>query len=626
MQETWAHTALCFDTLSGISSRKEIIKRLSLYYSALNMTELIESVYLSIARISSESNGVEMNIGENILLKALSKFSSLSVENLKKKMKEKGDISSVITVKNRPKLFFIRKNQVLYLSEVFSCLKGLSEMTGKDSTAQKVQKIAELLTRCSVDEEIKYIIRIIDGKMKIRLSTQSILCGLGLSFKERFGLKNSEKTVIFDSENGKIQTENNLCSNQIEWTDDENKVMEDIKEAYAQLPSFEKIIKNVFSNGISSLSSDLITPGYPLRPMLAIPEKSPETVSARFKSEYLVEYKYDGERVQAHYFNGKIELFSRGLESTTERFNQLIDPLKKSNKTGESFIIDAEVVAYCRDTQKILSFQTLSNRKRKFTESNAGKSESDIALFIFDILYLGRPLNKMSIRERKKILNESFTQIKGEIFIAESFMFCTNDLERLNKIFSDSLASGCEGVMVKSADETDSGYEPSKRSQKWVKLKSDYITGLFETLDLLVIGGYTGKGKRTGVYGGFLLGCLNENGVVETITKIGTGFSEAVLEDLSKELKSCITTEAQTEISIQNTPDVWFKPVTVWEVAAAGFSVSSEYTAGMGAFDLPDGKGISLRFPRFIRQRDDKAADSSTSSEQLLHLFRASQQ
>ncbi|KAI5137312.1 DNA ligase 1 [Nematocida ausubeli] len=634
MHATWAQTAQCFEALSRISARKEIIKQLAEYYATLDQEELIYAVYLSIARVSSESNGVEMNIGENILLKALSTFSSSSVDALRKKMKESGDISTIVTVSSRPRLFFAKK-KTLSLAGVFVALKEISELTGKESTLRKTQRIAEILTQCTANEEVKYIIRIIDGKMKIGLSTQTVLCSLALAFRKKFpdGAIPKENCAEKEKEGSSAETAARTViigavdkEGQIEWSEEENKVMDDIKEAYSQLPSFDKIIRYVFSHGLSAVSTtSLIRPGYPLRPMLAIPEKDPETVAARFKGEYLVEHKYDGERVQAHFFDGKVELFSRGLENTTERFNQLTEPLMKANKTGVPFILDAEVVAYCRKTKKILSFQTLSNRKRKITESNADREESDIALFIFDLLFLENSLNKLPIQERKRILKESFSEAPGEIFIAESYKFTEHNTERLNAIFADALAGGCEGIMVKSAD-AESTYEPSKRSQKWIKLKSDYITGLFETLDLLVIGGYTGKGKRTGVYGGFLLGCMNEDGIVQTITKIGTGFSEAVLEELSKEMQEHTISIPQTEITPGSAPDVWFKPVAVWEVAAAGFSVSPQYTAGMGAIDLPDGKGISLRFPRFIRARKDKTPETSTSSEQIMDMFRASQQ
>lgn len=624
-----------------------MIKRLSEYFLPLREEELIHAVYLSIARVSSESNGVEMNIGENILLKALSKFSTTPIETLRQKMKEKGDISTVVTVGMRPRLFFAPK-KTLFLSIVFLRLEAITKITGKESTAKKIEEIAGLLAQCTTNEEIKYIIRIIDGKMKIGLNTQSVLCSLGLALQRRLGahIQNEVKTGK-DPQNLKkkksIKTENiseglgsqaaqefyepteiegiEIDGSQIEWTPEENVIMEAMKEAYSQLPAFDRIIRLVFTEGLSALFSSLVTPGYPLWPMLAIAEKDPETSANRFKDGYLVEYKYDGERVQAHFFNGKVELFSRGLENTTERFQQLVPALKEANKTQSDFIVDAEVVAYCRRTSRILSFQTLSNRKRKLTESNADKEESDIALFIFDLIYLGKSLNKLPILKRKQILKDSFTEIKGKVEVAESYEFKEHNIERLNQIFTDSLAAGCEGLMIKSADAS-STYEPSKRSQKWIKLKSDYITGLHETLDLVVIGGYTGKGKRTGVFGGFLLGCIGEFGIVETITKIGTGFSEVLLEEISKTLREYVTSVPQSTTSTTNAPDVWFKPKVIWEVAAAGFSISPQYTAGMGAPELPEGRGLSLRFPRFMRKREDKTLETATTSEQILYMFR----
>ncbi|KAH9386799.1 DNA ligase 1 [Nematocida major] len=635
MQEhTWGRAASCFQSIEDTPSRKEMTWRLALYFSELPAKELTQAVYLSIARVSSESNGLEMNVGENSLLKALSRFSTTSTEALRKKMQASGDISTVVSAGKRPRLFFA-KRKTLTLEAVFETLERISKMAGKDSTLKKIEIIAELLAQCTENAEVKYVVRALDGKMKIGLSTQTVLCSLALAFlakhtpngKNALASRKARSEKAAAEESGKLLKSGDsepADTSSIEWSLEEIAAMEEMKEAYAQLPSFEKIIRLVDEKGLSSLKESLITPGYPLRPMLAIAEKDPETAASRFSGKYLVEYKYDGERVQAHFFGGKVELFSRGLENTTERFRSLVEPLVRANITQADFILDAEVVAYCRKAGKILSFQTLSNRKRKLTESNADKEESEIALFVFDLIYLGGPLSKLPLPERKQMLAKSFRETAGEIEVARSYAFEEHSPERLSEIFAESIAAGCEGVMIKSAD-PESTYEPSKRSQKWVKLKSDYVAGLHETMDLLVIGGYLGKGKRTGVYGGFLLGCVNALGDVEALTKIGTGFSESVLEEIARALQPHVTETAQASTGAGNAPDVWFKPVLVWEVAAAGFSISPLYTAGLGAPELPEGRGISLRFPRFVRARADKTLETSTTCEQILHMFKQTQ-
>jgi DNA ligase-1 len=182
--------------------------------------------------------------------------------------------------------------------------------------------------------------------------------------------------------------------------------------------------------------------------------------------------------------------------------------------------------------------------------------------------------------------------------------------------------------MVKMLDGPESYYEPSKRSRNWLKVKKDYLAGAGDSLDLVVIGGYHGKGKRTSVYGAFLLACYNPSSQnFETICNIGTGFSEEILEHLH----SCLV-ELEIEkpkpyyvhaTGNMQQPDVWFDSKIVWEVKTADLSLSPKYMAAKGMVDTEGkGKGVSLRFPRFIRERDDKKPEDATTAAQVAEMYK----
>lgn len=610
----WRDCARCFSRVEGLSGRNAAHEELFKYFKGLPVEDIVYASYLAIARVSPEAEGAEMNTGEAILLKALSAFSCTPVKEIKARAKARGDISMSIDLDSGSAQKRFIKRKTLLLSEVFTWLQRLLNSTGKNSQKKKIEEITYLLSRCTEKEEIKYLIRILDGKLKIGVSLQSILCSLGMYFAWRDTEKES----------------NNQLNNEIINTDGQKtkEMIEKVKSAYAQLPSIKRIIE-IFTTDKKSMEKEedaFITPGHPLRPMLAIAEKDIPAIITRFKEKpFIAEYKYDGERIQIHRKSGEVKLFSRGLENTTERFIQAQEIVNRSCIDANSdFIIDAEVVAYNQETQKVLDFQVLSKRKRKAPtekrKAGTESAESDIALFLFDILYFNQSLIKLPIMERKAVMKKYFNEIEGKLFIVQTHTLCKPKEEEIEKIFKQAVDSNCEGLMLKSTGE-ESTYEPSNRSQKWIKLKSDYVSGLHETLDLIVIGAYTGKGRRTGVHGGFLLGCLNENEEIETVTKIGTGFTDEQLKDHMENLRQYITEVPQVDEEGIIQPDTWFTPSVVWEISSAGISLSPTYTAGRTTGMLPEGKGLSLRFPRFLRRREDKSPSESTRSANIIQIY-----
>jgi DNA ligase-1 len=339
---------------------------------------------------------------------------------------------------------------------------------------------------------------------------------------------------------------------------------------------------------------------------------------------FTIEFKYDGERAQIHLLpDGTIKIFSRNSEDNTGKYPDLISSLPESYGTEmKSFIIDCEVVAWCTKAKKILPFQTLSHRKRK----DVSKTEISVqvVLFAFDCLFLnGKSLINEQFMDRRKALHENFKEVDGKFFFAKSQDIKSNEeeLPKIEEFLKLSVDSSCEGLMVKALDQH-AEYVPDKRN--WVKIKKDYIEGMGDSFDLVPIGAFRGKGKRAGLYGCYLLACYDpEAEEFQSITKIGTGFSEDDLKKHTEFFKGKLLDGPKSYYRWDKAvePDVWFEPCQVWEVRASDLSISPVHKAAIGK--VHPSKGIALRFPRFLRVRDDKDAESSTDADQIVDFYQA---
>ncbi|ETW87187.1 hypothetical protein HETIRDRAFT_377982 [Heterobasidion irregulare TC 32-1] len=562
---------------------------------------LLRTVYLCINRLSPDYIGIELGIGESILVKAIGESTGRSLPAIKAELKKEGDLGLVaMTSKNMQKTLF--KPKPLSVPFVFSHLKEIALSAGHSSQNKKVSIITKILAACQ-GQEAKYIVRSLEGKLRIGNAERTVLVAIAhasvLAEQERSGKKWKQEKLTARLEEGASV----------------------VKSVYSELPTYDKVIPALLNVGIDGLREQCkLTPGVPLKPMLAKPTKAIGEVLDRFEGKrFTCEYKYDGERAQVHMLeDGKVSVFSRNSEDMSKKYPDLVEQLPHCIKEStKSFVLDAEAVAIDRTTGKLMPFQELSKRKRK--DVKVEDIQVRVCLFGFDLLYLnGEPLLHKTLLERRELLKEHFQPVEGEFAFAKSTD--NESTEDIQAFLDVSVKDGCEGLMVKMLESEASYYEPSRRSVNWLKLKKDYLAGLGDSLDLAVVGGYYGKGKRTNVYGAFLLACYDADGeIFQTICKIGTGFSEEVLASHYAVLKPLELTKARGDVKAGGAkPDVWFEPKVVWEVLTADLSLSPVYTAAMG---LVDDRGISLRFPRFIRVRDDKNVDDATGPEQIAEMY-----
>ncbi|XP_047072114.1 DNA ligase 1, partial [Lolium rigidum] len=594
--------ARALDLISNESGRILITEILSNVFRTIIATtpeDLLATVYLSVSRIAPPHEGIELGIGDTSIIRALSEAYGRKEEHVKKNLKELGDLGLVAKA-SRSSQKMMYKPKPLTIPRVLDTFRTIAKESGKDSQDKKRNHIKGLLV-AATDCEPQYIIRLLQSKMRIGLA---------------------EKTVQMALAQAAVYSEKGSPPKEVQSPFEEAAKI--IKHAYSVLPIYDKIVPTLLEAGVWKLPETCnFSIGVPVGPMLAKATKSVSEIIDKFQGrDYTCEYKYDGERAQIHCMeDGTVEIYSRNAERNTGKYPDVVDAVSRFRKpTVKSFVLDCEIVAYDREKKRILPFQILSTRARKGVTINDIKVT--VCTFGFDILYInGKPLLHEQLKVRREHLYNSFEEVPGVFQLATAIT--SNDLEEIQKFLDLSVNSSCEGLIIKTLD-TDATYEPAKRSNNWLKLKKDYMDSVGDSLDLVPIAAFHGRGKRTGVYGSFLLACYDDqNEEYQTICNIGTGFSEQQLEQCSTSLRSKVINNPKAYYRFADTtnPDVWFEPSEVWEVKAADLSISPVHRAANGIVD--PNKGISLRFPRLLRVREDKNPEHATTSEQVADMYRA---
>lgn len=592
--------AITLDKIDGISGRLRIIEVLSNFLRSvliLSPDDLVSAVYLCLNKIAPDYQGLELGIGESLLVKALAEATGRTPDKVRAEAATKGDLG-LVAESSRSQQRVLFPPPPLMLSQVFTKLRAIAEMTGNSVQQKKVDIIKVLLVACR-QCEARFLVRSLGGKLRVGLAEASLLTALAhaAALSPPHGDPKASKKRL-----------------------EEAALL--VKTAYCECPDYERVISALLEEGVDSLPKRCrLTPGIPLKPMLAHPTKAISEVLNRFEgSAFTCEFKYDGERAQIHLLeDGSVRIYSRNQEDNTGKYPEVVSRIRAAiSPDTKTCILDSEAVAWDRPSQTILPFQTLSTRKRKETTEEEVKVQ--VCVFAFDMLYHnGESLVKEPFRKRRELLRKTLIEVPGETQLARSADLST--VEDIQEFLLESIKGSCEGLMVKSLD-TGATYEIAKRSHNWLKLKKDYLDGVGDSVDAVVLGGYHGKGKRTGTFGCFLLGCYDpDNEEFQTLCKIGTGFSEEQLDQHSAFFKEHIIPAPKSYYRFDSSlaPDAWFEPCQVWEIKSADLSVSPVHKAALGLVD-PE-KGISLRFPRFIRIRDDKNPEDATSAQQVADLY-----
>ena len=607
-----ANTFEKLDSTTKRLEKIEILTNILMSVIKLRPNDLLYVVYLFSNEIAAPYMNIELGIGDSLILKALCESTGRKLSEIKKDLQREGDLG-LIASKSRSKQNTLFKPKPLNVKIVYNTLRKIAELSGNKSQNEKVNNIQKLFVACT-DVESKYIVRHLQGKLRIGVNEQTVLSAVGRAYSF---------IKYFDDDN------NSRKMSKKDW--DKLNILEEeyieiIKQVISEVPNYDIVIPKLIKYGILKLHDYChLTAGIPIKAMLAKPTKGIQDILKKFDGMlFTLEYKYDGERAQIHLLsNGEIKIFSRNAEDNTTKYPDLVNNVKKyinSNSNIKSFIIDSEVVAFDRISNKILPFQTLTTRKRK--DVNESDIKVNICIYCFDILLLNdEPLIELPFNDRRNIMYKTFNEYNGEFKFADHKD--TNNAESIQEYLDESINIGCcEGLMVKTLFH-DATYEPSKRSHNWLKCKKDYLDGVGDTLDLVVMGAYHGTGKRVGNYGCYLVGCYDiETDTFQSCCKLGTGFTDNNLKELTNIMnKYKIESNKKPYQYCTNMDDcdIWFNPEIVWEIKCADLSLSPVHYAGIGIIN-PD-KGIGLRFPRFIRTRDDKKPNNATTSQQIVEMY-----
>ncbi|XXQ30521.1 DNA ligase [Plasmodiophora brassicae] len=618
----YIHLARLFNKLENESSRLAKIDLVTNFLRSVIVKTpdaLTAVIYLCVNKLGPDYEGLEIGVGDGLLVKVLASSTGRSAKVIQQDLRESGDLG-LIAERCRSTQRTIFPPPPLTVMKLLATFRRIAS----EKPDKKMGSIKQLLVS-SRECEARYITRSFQGNLRIGCSLRTVLPSLARACTVTPPLTPEERSEPLNS------LEETRLDRSLHWSDTKlstaiQTATSIVNRVWVEVPNLDKIVSAILAYGVEHLREHCyLTPGIPIKSMLAAPSKSISEVLSNFEGhEFVLEYKYDGERAQIHYLDdGSVQIFSRNAECTTNKYPDLVSMLPRAFKTDvvKSCILDSEVVAFDRLTRKIRPFQILSTRKRKDVTEESIKV--DVCVFVFDIIYLnGESLLDYPLVERRSKMRECLAEIDDQLrFVIEKR---TSDEADIQTFLDEAVADNCEGLMVKclDGDAALSHYEPDKRSHAWRKLKKDYLEGLTDSFDLVPIGAYHGKGKRTGSYGGYLLAVYDaDSEEFQSVCKIGTGFSDEVLQKLTADMEPHILEVPRSyyRYSDKDVPDVWLDGHQVWEVRAADISISPAHKAAVGI--VHDSKGVALRFPRFVQVRPDKRPEDATTSEQIAELY-----
>jgi DNA ligase-1 len=542
--------------------------------------EIIDKiVYLTVGEIYPPFVGIELGVADKLALRAVKLASGQSDKLIKEEYGKLGDIGLVAEKLLEKRSQITLHMEELTVQEVYQSLEKIAKTTGEGAMDAKVQILVGLLSSAT-PKEARYILRIVTGKLRLGVADMTILDALAILYGG-----GKEARELFE-------------------------------RAYNITSDIGYVAKIAVTEGLEGIKNVKITIGRPIRPMLAERLSSAEEILSKMGGLCIAEYKYDGERMQIHKKGNDVIIFSRRQENITSQYPDVVRMVQESIN-ADTAILECEAVAIDRDTGDVLPFQELMHRKRKH-EIDKAVEEYPVSLYFFDVLYVdGRDLTLQPLEERRKIL-EQIVKTNERVNLSRA-IFTDNPLE-LEKFFHEAVEMGCEGLVVKSLGR-EAIYRAGARGWLWIKYKRDYKSEMIDTVDLVVVGAFYGRGRRSGKYGALLMAAYDpERDVFPSVCKVGSGFTDEDLEKLPTILEQYKIAHRHARVETGMEADVWFEPKLVLEIIGAEITLSPIHRAGWNI--IKEDTGLAIRFPRFTgKYRFDKAPEDATTIKELVQMY-----
>lgn len=550
-----------YDKLASTTKRLEKTDILAEFLTQIPEQET-DIIHLIQGNIYPDYDQRKLGLSEQLAIRAIAKAVGTTKELVTQEWKKIGDLGkvakSLCKEKKQTTLFGGVK---LTTNKVLENLKKIPGLTGTGTEAHKLALITELLTSAT-PVEAQYITRTIIGDMRIGVQESTIKSAILKAFFEN----NKEYEPILQKA---IDISNDLAHI---FQISKHKDIEELKKIKLEV-------------------------GSPIRAMLAAKVSSAEEALKTMGSPLAAEYKYDGFRMLVHKEKGKVTLFTRRLENVTKQFPEIEEYVKEFVK-GDTFILDAEAIGYDKKTKKYTDFQAISQRIRRKHKIEEIKNKLPVELAVFDILfYNGESQIETPFQQRAELVRKILTPHPYKII--PSHMIITSDPEEIKQFYKKALADNQEGLMLKTLD---AEYNPGRRVKQMVKLKPED-----KDLDLVIVGGEWGTGKRSGWISSFTLACQKDGEYLE-IGKVGTGVSEK--EESGKITFEQLTNLLKPLIKKEDGKDITVKPKIIVAVTYQDIQKSPNYSSG-----------FALRFPRITVLREDKPLNEIATTEEIKNAF-----